>query len=278
MSSIVDSLTEIYVFVADFLAQHPHLAQWRRSNNDEPAFTDAEVLTIGLMQGVFGVATLKQTYRLIANNWRDAFPHLCGYAPWLARLHRLSGIVTHLIQEALRHHKMPGCLYLLDSKPIPVCKPVRHGRVRLLRDEGAYFGKNSVGWFFGFKLHALVHHTGAILAVCFTPANTPDRDPDVCHLLMSMAAGGGVLVDMGYQDAQLVAELEAEYGVTLINPRQAGKRRRLISGLRERVETTYSSLYDRFVDRVLSRSWQGLWNTCLLKVLHYNLCQAGRLH
>jgi hypothetical protein len=278
MSSIVDSLTEIYVFVADFLAEHPNLAAWRYSNNREPAFTDAEVLTIGLMQGVFGVATLKQTYRLIANNWRSAFPHLCSYAQWLARLHRLSPLVNCLIQEALRSHKMPGCLYLLDSKPIPVCKPIRHGRVRLLRDEGAYFGKNSVGWFFGFKLHALVHHSGAILAVLFTPANTPDKNPDVMHQLISVAAGGAVLVDLGYKDKALVAELQEEYGVTILNPQEAGDKRTLISSLRERVETTYSSLYNRFVDRVLSRSWQGLWNTVLLKVLHYNLCQAGWLH
>lgn len=277
MSSIVDSLTEMYVFVADFLAQHPNLANWRHSPNAQPAFTDAEVLTIGLMQGVFGVATLKQTYCLVKNNWHSAFPKLCCYAQWLARLHRLSPLVSCLIQEAIRHPKMPGCLYLLDSKPIPVCKPVRHGRVRLLREEGAYFGKNSVGWFFGFKLHALVHHTGAIIAVMFTPANTPDRDPDVMHRLLSMAAGGGVLVDRGYKDKALVAELEDEYSVTIINPEQAGKKRTLISSLRERVETTYSSLYDRFIDRVLSRSWQGLWSTVLLKVLHYNLCQAGRL-
>lgn len=277
MSSIVHSLTEMYVFVADFLAQPPNLAQWRRSNNHAPAFTDAEVLTIGLMQGVFGVATLKQTYRLVATNWRTAFPKLCSYAQWLARLHRLSPLVGCLIQEAIRLHKRPGCLYLLDSKPVPVCKPLRPGRVRLLREEGAYFGKNSVGWFFGFKLHALVHHSGAIIAVMFTPANTPDRDPDVMHRRISMAAGGGVLVDMGYKDKALIAELEDEYSVNIINPQQAGNKRTLISSLRERVETTYSSLYNRFVDRVLSRSWQGLWNTVLLKVLHYNLCQAGRL-
>jgi transposase len=277
MASITHQLTVLYVFVADFLEQHPGLADWRRSNNDQPVFTDAEVLTIGLMQGCLGVATLKQTYSLIANNYREAFPRLCCYAQWLARLHRLSKIVGHLIFEAIQRHSMPGCLYLLDSKPIPVCKPIRHGRVRLLREEGAYFGKSSTGWFFGFKVHVLVHHSGVILAVLFTPANCPDRDPDVMHTLLSMAAGGGVLVDMGYQDKELVAELEADYGLRLINPAQAGEKRALISSLRERIETTFSGLWNRFVDRVLSRSWQGLWNTVLLKMLHFNLCQTGIL-
>jgi hypothetical protein len=277
MSSIIDSMTRIYVFVADFLADHPNQANWRRSNNAQPAFTDAEVLTIGLMQSVLGVATLKQTYSLIANNWRSCFPHLCGYAQFLVRLHGLSALVGHLTVEAVAHHSMPGRLYLVDTKPIPVCKPIRHGRVRLLRQEGAYFGKNSVGWYFGYKLHLLVHHSGAILYALLTPANFSDKDEELLHAMMASAGGGVVLCDMGYRDKDLCAQLEAEYGVTLINPQQAGDKRALVSSLRERIETTNSGLWNRFVDRVFSRSFAGLWSVVKLKMLHYNLCQAGML-
>src|SRR6185312_6352289 len=102
MSSIIDSLLQVYAFVDDFLVTHPNLADWRRSPNCHPVVTDAEVITIALMQNVLGVATLKQTYRLIANNWGDAFPHLCCYARWLTRLQALAPVVGHLIQEAIR--------------------------------------------------------------------------------------------------------------------------------------------------------------------------------
>src|SRR5690242_19971425 len=122
MCSIIDSLIQVYAFVDEFLTAHPTLSGWRRSHNCHPAFTDAEVITIALMQNVLGVATLKQTYRLIANNWSGAFPRLCCYARWLARLEALAPLIGHLIEEAIRHHDLPGCLYLLDSKPIPVCK------------------------------------------------------------------------------------------------------------------------------------------------------------
>jgi hypothetical protein len=277
MSSIIHTLTRVYVFVDDFLAQHPNQAQWRRSNNAKPAFTDAEVITIGLMQSVLGVATLKQTYNLIANNWRSCFPRLCGYAQFLSRLHGLSAIVGHLIVEAVAHHCMPGRLYLVDTKPVPVCKPIRHGRVRLLRPEGAYFGKNSVGWYFGYKLHLLVHQSGAILYALLTPANFSDKDEEILHAMLASAGGGVVLCDMGYRDKDLCAELEADYGVTLIHPQQAGDKRALVSGLRERIETTNSGLWSRFVDRVFSRSFAGLWSAVKLKLLHYNLCQAGML-
>jgi hypothetical protein len=62
MSSIIDQLTELYVFVDDFLTAHPALAQWRQSPHDTPDFADAEVLTLALLQGCWGVASLKQTY------------------------------------------------------------------------------------------------------------------------------------------------------------------------------------------------------------------------
>src|SRR5207248_55415 len=90
--------------------------------------------------------------------------------------------------------------YLLDSKPIPVCKPIRHGRVRLLREEGAYFGKTSVGWFFGFKLHLLVHTGWAILAAVLTPGNRADQD---AALSLAQSVAGGSLEHAQVDDAAL---------------------------------------------------------------------------
>ncbi len=46
-------LVECYVFVDNYLQDHPGMAAWRRSNNDDPEFTDAEVLTIALTGGYF---------------------------------------------------------------------------------------------------------------------------------------------------------------------------------------------------------------------------------
>lgn len=69
--SVTDQMTQIYIFVDDYLKEHPAQAAWRRSNNDTPRFTDAEVITIGLLQRAFGCATLKKTDQLVAANWRS---------------------------------------------------------------------------------------------------------------------------------------------------------------------------------------------------------------
>ena len=95
--SITDQMTHLYVFVDDFLKARPALASWRRSPNNTPTFSDAEVITVALMQGCFQVATLKQTYRLVANNFRVAFPHLPSYSQWLARFHALAPLTGRLI-------------------------------------------------------------------------------------------------------------------------------------------------------------------------------------
>lgn len=275
--SIEDALLAVYVFVTDTLADHPEWAHWRRSNNDQPVFTDAEVITIALMQGCLGCATLKQTHRFIAQNHRAAFPRLCSYPRFLARLHALKELVGRLVVAALSQHRMPARVYIVDSKPIPLCKPVRHGRVRLLRDEGAYFGKNSVGWYFGFKIHVLMHKNGGILNVLLTSASVSDKDIDIVTLLASGVEGGLLLGDLGYRSKPLRQALR-EVNAGLLTPADVEEPHRLfLRQKRERIETTFSHLWDKFIDRVRSRSWLGLWNSILLKILHYNLCQAGIL-
>ena len=277
-SNILDQATRIYVFVDDFLQAHPRLAHWRRSNNDQPAFCDAEVLTIGLLQGSLGVATLRKTHEMTRDNLGAAFPRLPCYQQWLRRLHQLSFLTGRLVQAAaLLVALSPVRLYLLDSKPIPLCKPIRLGRVRLLREQGAYFGKASAGWFFGFKLHVLTHACGVVLSAVLTPGNWDDRP--VAPALCATTGGDGLaLGDGGYSGRSVFEAVYREAGTLVVVPRDAAwgsARQKVVSAARERVETTLRQLWDRFCDRVYARSWQGLWSVLLLKLAHVNLCYAG---
>ena len=83
------------------------------------------------------------------------------------------------------------------------------------------------------------------------------------------------LGDLGYRSQALQDELLEETGWLLLTPASATRERALLSSLRERVETTFSQLWNRFVDRIYSRSWHGLWNTIKRKMLHLNLCLNG---
>lgn len=275
MSSIVDQLTELYVFVDDFLTTHPAVAQWRRSPHNTPEFSDAEVLTRALWQGCLGVASRKQTYRLVAHNYRSAFPPLCFYPPWRARLQVLSAPISALLMTTTQVPEQSPAFYLIDAKPLPVCHRLRHGRVRLLREDGAYWGKTSKGWFFGFKLHVLRHIDGRIVNVILTPGNWDDRPPVLA--LLDGVEGGVTLGDLGYRGKQRVEEWAEKAGMLVLTRADAPEKKCLLAQVRQAIETSFSQLWHQFLDRVFSRSWGGLWNTVQLKVLHYNLCQAGIL-
>lgn len=88
-----------------------------------------------------------------------------------------------------------------------------------------------------------------------------------------------LLADLAYRDArELEPQLRSEYGIVLVTPAHAGKEKRaLVSSVRERIETVFSCLWQRFVDRVFSRSFEGLWSTTKVKMLYYNLTKAGIL-
>ncbi len=81
----------------------------------------------------------------------------------------------------------------------------------------------------------------------------------------------------GIGGPECATELAEEGDMLLITRDQAPAHRFVLSQVRQGVETTFSQLWHRFVDRVFSRSWLGLWNTVQLKVLSYNLRHAGLL-
>jgi len=275
MLSIKEQLVVLYVTIADFFDKHPKMQNWRESNNRRPNFTDAEVLTLAMMQSYFRTPTLKRTFELVLANDRRAFPRCCSYKQWIARLNQLSRQIGAMIRKVAEEHAEGWQFYLLDSEPIPVCHPVRNGRALLLRDEGAYFGKTKKGWFFGFKLHIIVTANGLMINAIFTPGNFDDRDA-AAALIETVAEGSVCLGDRGYNRVELQEELFCEDGVLLVTRLDVGQERQaLLCSVRERVETVFSQLWQRFNTQVYSRSWLGLWNSLLLKMLDHSLCQVG---
>lgn len=274
MNSIKHQLALLYVTVSDFLEKHPALAKWRRSNNARPDFTDAEVLTIALMQGHFRTPTLRRTFLLVLANDHRAFPTCCGYKQWLARLHRLSRQLGRLVGDVAQAHAADVPYYVVDSQPIPLCHRLRHGRVRTLREDGAWFGITGKGWFFGFKLHLLIDSKGLVVNAVLTPGNWDDREA-VIALTQALHTGGVVIGDLGYRSRALQTDLWQQDGIVLATRADAGSKSYRLCHVRARVETVFSQLAERFALRVYARSWSGLWNSLLLKILDHSLIQAG---
>jgi hypothetical protein len=193
----------------------------------------------------------------------------------MARLQALTGPIRALLSATMQLPTGSTAFYLIDAKPLPVCHRLRHGRVRLLREDGAYWGKTSQGWVFGFKLPVLRPLDGRMVNLMLTPGNGDDRAPVLT--LLEGVEGGVTLGDLGYRGQQRAEEWAEEAGMLVLTRADAPEKKCLLAQVRQAMETTLSQLWYRFLDRVFSRSWRGLWNTVPLKVLHYNLRHAGVL-
>ena len=68
----------------------------------------------------------------------------------------------------------------------------------------AQWGRSSMGWFFGLKLHLVINNQGQIMAVRITAANVHDRHP-----LATLTAGlqGKIFGDKGYISKEMMQQL-----------------------------------------------------------------------
>ncbi len=109
---------------------------------------------------------------------------------------------VELMPQAL----VPLCAYLpprkersegvafIDATLLSLCPPKRSGRHKVFAGL-ARWGRHSLGWWYGFKLHLLINEVGALLACRLTVANVDDRIPVPALVAKVQGKGFG---DRGY--------------------------------------------------------------------------------
>jgi Transposase DDE domain len=141
---------------------------------------------------------------------------------------------TRLV-ELLPMTLLPLCAYLqtrqgqptgipfLDSLPIRVCHHRRIGSHSVFAGL-AQRGKSSRGWFYGFKLHLVIHDRGEVLGLTLTPGQVDDRRP-VAKLVRQL--WGKRFGDRGYMGQELFEQLWTE-GVPLITKLKRNRKNKLM--------------------------------------------------
>lgn len=206
--------------------------------------TGAEILTVALVAAKY-----------FQNHHERALSVLSAlnYVPKLSvsrfnrRLHDLGELlwqVTRVLGELLAQ----GTVFVIDTMPVPVCKPVRARRCRKV--QGTCFQDYCVAkqeFYFGWQLYLLCDATGMSVSFESLPAQW-DELTAVQDLLAALPEGSTVVADKGYISDQ-EQQLSFIHGRVRLVPQQRRNMRgntpedvALIRAYRSRIETGYSQL------------------------------------
>src|SRR5436853_2909974 len=139
----------------------------------------------------------------VCQQLRGEFPGLVSYPRFVELMPNALGTMTLYLLSRLGHTR--GIAFI-DSTPLPVChnKRIFHHKVF----EGlAARGKNSMGYFWGCKLHLVVNDQGELLSFLLSPGNVDDRKP-VPSLVKHL--WGKLFGDKGYISQPLFEQLFAQ--------------------------------------------------------------------
>ncbi len=225
MDTDLDTLaTALYVRVDDALKQHPDLAPWRPAVGLEPKLTDAELVTVAVMQGMLGFTSETRWLRHARRHLMTMFPYLPAQSGYNKRLRKAAPLMQAMIRVlAMECSSWSDDMWLIDSTPVE-CGRSRETtkRSELAGWAGYGYCASHSRFFWGLRLHLVCTPNG--LPIMWSLANPKVDEREVARdmfeidaELMAARPGQVLIADKGYASRELDTFL-AEHGTTLIRP------------------------------------------------------------
>ena len=221
-------LISIYLYICDIYDSKLSIACQRFSNNNQPDFSDQEVLTIYLyVMNIEQRLKIKQIHDFANEHLRSWFPLLPTYEAFIMRINRLSEAFKILASMLLSYYRPKDCdlnTSLMDSLPIITCSGKRQPSVAKEITDKGYCSTKSM-YYNGLKLHALAFHRPNHLpfpeGIVITPASENDLNVHKqywCEILNRNFYG-----DKIYCDTELLERMENCYNSRILTPVKAIK-------------------------------------------------------
>ena len=181
----------------------------------------SEIMTVQILFQMVGYRNFKTFYTsFLQIYWKQYFPRLPSYQRFVELTHRALYPLTLFAQ--LKSGKKTG-IYYIDGSCLPVCHLKRSKRNKVFR-EIAQYGRTSVGWFFGLKIHLVINNLGEMIAFKITRGNVHDGAA-AKSLLLSLE--GLAFGDKGYIGKKLFDEL-LKNGLKLITRKRKNMKEKLL--------------------------------------------------
>lgn len=253
MTKDLDTLaTALYVRTDDLLKCSPELAPWRPHVGIAPRLTDAELVTLAVMQALLGFTSERRWLRHAHAHLGHLFRYLPGQSGYNKRPRKASPLIKSIIRHlALDTTLWTDDVWVVDSTPVECGRSKETVRRSDLAGWAEYgYCASHSRFFWGLRLHLVCTLGGLPIGFALVGAKADERRTllDILTVdpgLVKQHPGQTLIGDKNYFGKEFEATL-AEEGVHLLRPARKGEAERcgsrLFKPLRQTIESINQTL------------------------------------
>jgi len=240
--------TALYVTTDDLLAAHPERVPARPRGGITPKITDAELLTLAVMQALLGFTSETRWLRYARAHLLGMFPRLPQQSGYNKRLRKLADTMSWLVGALGEQTSIAGDdVWVVDSTPVE-CARSRETVKRSDLAGWAEYGycASHSRFFWGLRLHLVCTLHGLPVGWALTGAKADEREVFESILAATPALGRArehrqiAIADRNYYGNAFEAGLD-HHGIELLRPARKGERprpgQRFFKPLRQVIES-----------------------------------------
>lgn len=258
MDADLDTLaTALYVSADDLLREHPEQGPLRPVVGLRPEITDAEVITLAVMQALLGFTSERRWIRHARRRFGAMFPTLPGQSGYGKRLRKLAATMSWLISQLAGDTSLvTDDVWVVDSTPVECARSKETVKRSDLAGWAEYgYCASHSRYFWGLRLHLVTTLHGLPVGWALTGAKADER-----HVLADIIANTPALAalqhtrqpgsltwvaDKNYYGRAFEAEV-TEAGINLLRPTRKGEKtrpgERFFKPLRQVIESVNDTL------------------------------------
>jgi Transposase DDE domain len=249
----VDTLaTALYVRTDDLLKQRPDLAPWRPEIGLQPRLSDAELVTLAVMQALLGYTSEARWIRHAQAHLGHLFRYLPGQSGYNRRLRAAAGLITAMIRLLAADTSLwTDDVWVIDSTPVECGRSKDTARRSDLAGWAEYgYCASHSRYFWGLRLHLVATLGGLPIGFALTGAKADERQTLLGILaadpaLAAARPGQTLIADRQYYGTAFEAALTAQQ-LRLLRPARKGEPERAGAHLFKPLRQTIESINQTF--------------------------------
>jgi hypothetical protein len=239
--------TALYVKIDDLLKASPELSPWRPDGGFEPELTDAELVTLSVMQALLGFTSERRWLRHAGKHLGHLFRYLPKQSGYNKRLRKASGLIKSVIRLlSVDTTLWTDDVWVIDSTPVECGRSKETVRRSDLAGWAEYgYCASHSRYFWGLRLHLVCTLGGLPIGFALVGAKADERRTllDILAVepsLVTERPGQTLIGDKNYFGKEFEYSLDEQH-LTLLRPARKGEPERpgarLFKPLRQIIES-----------------------------------------